>query len=74
VELSMPRDRDAEKRYARAMWFAVHQKHLLLASADAFADWYRRIGWLLHGDDMAASFAEWAKNQFLRAIDDEDDD
>jgi hypothetical protein len=26
VEPSMPRDREAEKRYARAMWFAVDQK------------------------------------------------
>jgi hypothetical protein len=60
VEPSMPRDRDAEKRYARAMWFAVDEKDLRLETADMFADWYCSVGWLLHGDDIAASFADWS--------------
>jgi hypothetical protein len=34
----MPRDREAEKRYAQAMWFAVDQKDLRLETADVFAD------------------------------------
>ena len=70
----MPRDRGAEKRYAGAVWFAVDQRDLRLQTADVFADWHTHVGWLLHGDDIAASFADWAKHQFPEAIDDEHDD
>ena len=31
--------------------------------ADQFADWWMRIGWLMHRDDIAAGFEEWRRER-----------
>jgi hypothetical protein len=61
VNDSMPADRAEEKRYAHAVWFAVDQKDVGLGLADQFGGWHASVGWVLHGDDLAASFAHWSK-------------
>lgn len=54
---TMPRDE--RERYNRAFSYAVAEKDLQFATGDTFADWYTRVGHLLHGDDIAAAFAQW---------------
>jgi hypothetical protein len=53
-------DRDEQRRYARAVWFAVDEKNVTLETADEFADWWCRVGWLSHST-IAAGFQEWAR-------------
>jgi hypothetical protein len=42
---------------------AVDQKDLTLETADQFGDWHARVGWLFHGDNIAASLAEWVSRR-----------
>jgi hypothetical protein len=51
--------RDESRRYTAALWYAVHEKDVRFEIADAFADWWVEVGWLILHDDIAAGFAAW---------------
>jgi hypothetical protein len=51
--------RDAQRRYAQAVWYAVDEKDVTLDTADQFGDWYTRVGHLHYGDDITAAFESW---------------
>jgi hypothetical protein len=55
--------RDESRRYTTALWHAVHERDLTFQLADEFADWWVRVGRLIHRDDIAAGFEQWRKEQ-----------
>jgi hypothetical protein len=66
----MPREQ--RERYAKAVIYAVVERNTTFQTADEFADWWTKSGWMFH-PEMADGFANWAAGKLRGAVERDDE-
>jgi hypothetical protein len=61
---SMPEDERIA--YMRVFTFAVVERNITFGVADAFVDWFTRIGRHTYPDDIAAALEHWLSREHRR--------
>ena len=64
--------RQEAQRYTSAVWFAVHEKDLRFETADEFADWWTRVGFICHRE-IRDGFLNWQTGNFPGPVEDDEE-